>query len=267
MMVQNRITKLLSLMLAAIISISILSVTSFAGTIYDDNSESGYTYFVYDTAELLSEVEEETVLKALEPISEFGHAGVIIIDDNPYNTAERYASEFLKDSFGTDKTGIVLIIDYTPGQHYLYICAGDKNFSGISASKCDIVTDNIYRYAKNEQFYTCALEGVHQINDVLNGINIPQPMKYLSNACLAIIMGLILAYFIASATSKTRNSSAGERLQNIYTQFKVNSPSATVTNTTKTYSPRSSGGGGGGHGGGGHGGGGGGGHHGGGHGF
>lgn len=251
-------------MLATILSISIIGITSFAGTIYDDNSETGYTYFVYDSAELLSEVEEETVLRALEPISEFGHAGVIIIDDNPFNSAEKYASEFLKDSFGTDKTGIALIIDFTPGQHYLYICAGDKNFSGISSDKCDIVTDNIYRYAKNEQFYTCALEGVHQINDVLNGINIPQPMKYLSNACLAIIMGLILAYFIASTTSKTHNSSTSERLKNIFTQFKVNSPSATVTSTTKTYSPRSSGSGG--HGGGGHGGGGGG-HHGGGHGF
>jgi len=262
---RKKISVLLSVIVALILSVANINVKA-AATTQETNSSSSYVYFVDDQADLLTDNEESAIMNILKSISEFGHAGVVLIDNNPYYSAEKYANEYLYDTFGTNRTEVILLIDYTPGQHYIYICAGDDNFKTLPVDKCDVITDNIYRYASDGDFYTCAYEGVSEINDVMNGIAIAEPMKYLSNACLSIILALIIAYFVAMGTSKTASASSSEKLKNMFSQFKMLAPKATKTSTSKTYSPRSSGGGGhgGGHGGGGHGGGG---SHGGGHGF
>ena len=147
---------------------------------------------------------------------------------------------------------------------YLYIDSyGRKMRKYITSSRADTITDNIYYYATDEEYYVCAQQAFEQIYAVLQGQRIAQPMKYISNALLAFALSMLILFFIIRISSSRRKATDKELLSGIYNSVNLYNAESHFTHQTKTYSPQSSGSSGGGHSGGG----GGGGHSGGGHSF
>ena len=102
---------------------------------------------------------------------------------------------------------------------------------------------NYYKFAA-----TCFLQEL----ELLRGGKIAQPMRYISAALLALILGLLLNYLILRAVTVPRTAGNHEIIDAAQVDFILRNPSSRHTNTTKVYSPvRSSGGGGGGRSGGG----------------
>ena len=108
---------------------------------------------------------------------------------------------------------------------------------------------------------TSAFDRIHSL---LAGRRIAQPMKYISNALLALILASFINYFVVRLTSRSSKACTKEILDSISTKFSFTNPRRKLDYQTKAYQPASSGGGHSGgsghHGGGGHSSGGGGGH-------
>lgn len=224
------------------------------------NESSGYDYFIQDEANLFNRNEEAVLTNILYEISEFGHAGVITLDDDPSGNTERYAYDYMMEHYRY-KNAVLLIIDM---DCRLITVWGNGDIQQRVQQYSTTITDNIYEYASDGNYFECAKEGLDEINAVLKGLKIAQPMKYLSNACLAIILALLIGYVVARRTSQAAKVSNAETQKSLFSKFTFKDPKAIYTGSTKEYSPvqSSSGGssGGGGSGGGGGGGGGGGSH-------
>lgn len=216
------------------------------------NSETGYRVIVEDDAGLLTDTERAALAESMEEITAYGNVAFkSIADNNTFTSA--YADGYYKSVFGKS-SGTVFLIDMD--NRNIYIFSDGKIYDMVTPAYAETVTDNVYRYASDEEYFLCASKAFEQITALLKGHRIAQPMKYISNALLALIIGLLLNFGLAIYLSKPWRTEKEELLGVVYKRFTTSRLTASFLTQTKTYSPRSSGGGG--HGGGGHGGGGGG---------
>ncbi|MCR4807230.1 MAG: TPM domain-containing protein [Lachnospiraceae bacterium] len=219
--------------------------TNEDGYILVKNDASGYEILVDDEAGLLSHDEEKQLVDDMKDCSDHGFILFVSADENSYGNVESYAQDYYRSRI-PDENGVMLLIDMDTRKICVY-SEGDLQHV-VTNSKANIITDNIYTYAHDGDYYTTARIGFEQISDVLNGRAIAQPMKYISNACLAILIALIINYFFARGVSSKVKPTNYQIIDSVVSRYAFSNPSARHTNTTKTYSPRSessSGGGGG----------------------
>lgn len=255
MMLTKRLN-LVKLIITGTLLISLLGVLApkaYCGELMGyDNDESGYFYFIDDGADLFDEAEEDSIYDKLFELSDIGNIGVVTLDSNPYGNISTYTYEYNKEYFAYQDTAI-FFIDMDTRQISV---SGNGALEGRLKPYYTSITDNVYTYAMNADYAGCALAALDQIGAILSGGRIAQPMKYLSNALLSIIIALVLSYFIARNASRTAKASNKEVRSGLFSKFNFNNPVAKHVSTTREYSPRSessgsSGGGGGSSGGGG----------------
>ena len=218
------------------------------------NPDTGFLVVVEDDAELLTEEQRRELAAVMESITAYGNVAFKTIDVNTAST-ESYARSFYQKRFGTD-SGTLFLIDMD--NRNIWIHSDGAVYGVITTANANTVTDNVYQYASRGDYYGCAAEAFRQINALLEGQRIARPMKYISNALLAMILALLINYGLVLRFTGLRKPGEGEILGNIYRRFSYTKPTAVHTHQTKTYDPVSSGGGssgGGGHSGGGGGGG------------
>lgn len=214
-----------------------------------ENDYTGYQILIDDAADIFSPEEEEELIPYMAESSDGGFVLLITTDHNEYGNAESYAGNYYRSQI-PDESGVLFLIDLDT-RKLLFYSEGEYKRE-LTSSKMNIIGDNIYKYATNGDFYTCAREAFTQVSDVLEGRRISARMKYISNACLAILLALIINYFIARAVSRAAKPSDESIVDSLYSQFSFTDPKVTFLHETRKYSPRSSGSGGSGGGGGGH---------------
>ena len=223
-------------------------------TILWENPDTGYCIILEDDAQLLGSREQEELAAAMRTVTAYGNAAFKSISANAYSAAS-FADDYYHGLFGTE-SGTLFLIDMDNRELYLF--SDGAIYRTIGKSYADTITDNVYRYASNGDYYLCASSAFEQIGAVLAGEKIAQPMKYISNALLAFILAALLNYFLARSLSRSSKPGTGEILGSISTRFDFRNPRKILTSQTKVYDPpssSSSGGSGGGHSGGGGGGG------------
>lgn len=228
------------------------------------NHSTNYTATVDDSADLLSEMEEEKLLEQLKSLTEFGNAVFKSTDVNNYNSVKLYADNYYYDNYGISSGTILLIDMYT---RELFIYSNGKNYNIIDDKKGYSITDNVYRYASKSEYYECAKEAFNEIEKLLNGYKINEPMRIICNAIISVVLASFIGFFIVYFKYKLKKTNSYEMLKHSKSSFVVNNIDARKTGTHKVYNPRTdsssgggyssggghsfSGGGGGGHGGGG----------------
>lgn len=246
---------LLSLWLFATALIMFFSPTNILANTYE-NGETGYEAIIVDEARILSSEEESKLLKEMEGITEYSNVAFVSVAENRYST-ERLAEKLNEQYFG-GASGIVFIIDMD--NRYIWIDSMGAARKTITTDYAQSITDNVYSYASDEDYYKCASKAFAQMHSLFEGQWIAQPMKYISNALLAVAIALLINYFVVRMLSRASKASNSQIMGGIYTKVDVNNARANFTHQTKVYSPRSSSssggggrsGGGGGHSGGGH---------------
>lgn len=242
--------------------LSVLSLVNLSGIVeaHADvvyiNEDNGYEVIIEDDAGLLSWEERIKLQEDMEKITEWGNVAFKTIDDNIYVETKYYAEAYYNDTFG-GSSATVFLIDMDKRNIWIY--SGGKIYKTITKSYAYTITDNVYRYASDGKYYECSSEAFKQIYALLNGQKIAQPMKYISNAFLAVILALIINYFIVRKFSSPQKVKRQELLRSMMYHCAVNEPNANFKYQTKKYDPPSSsshgssggGGGGGGHSGGG----------------
>lgn len=228
------------------------------------NPQTGYSVYMQDDADLLSEDEENRLIaESMRQITEYCSVVFYSTNSNPYGTTATLGQEVSYDYFGYSDRGTVFIIDMD--NRYLYVYSRGGIEKTITKSKADSLTDNIYKYATNAEYFLCARDAYDQMYKVLDGQRIAEPMRYISNVFISLILGFLISFLIAMHGASPKRASNSDIVDRTNHKVIVEEPNTTKIATSKVYSPPSSssgGGGGGGHsgGGGGHSGGGGGGH-------
>ena len=235
-----------------------VSTDKYYGTVYTNN-ETGYRVVIEDDAQLLTDDEKSQLAETMKDITPYGDVAFKSIDYNPYNT-ETYIERYYNSIFGTG-SGTVFLIDMDNRNIWIY--SDGSIYSTITTAYANVITDNVYTYASDRDYFTCANKAFIQETALLQGRRISQPMKYISNALLAIAIAILINYFIVRQTSRVRKASDNEIVNGVFANNAFNNVSVNFIRQTRTYSPRSSsssgssgshsggGGGGGGHSGGG----------------
>ncbi len=119
-------------------------------------------------------------------------------------------------------------------------CDGDV-YRVVTESYADTITDNVYPYATDGDYYQCAVQVYGQAFALLKGNRIAQPMKYISNALLAMILALLLNYGLVCFVTRIGKPRRREMLGNAGNYFRYTQPQAFFVRESRTYRPRSSG--------------------------
>ena len=207
------------------------------------NPDTGYRVVIYDGAELLSSSEIKDLAADMAPIADYCNVAFVTTDKNSYHDIMDYSDEIYYQIF-KDKSGVMIIIDMA--EREISTFARGKMESVVTESYGYDITDNIYRYASNGDYYNCASSGFEQIYRLLNGQRIARPMKYVCTVLMALLISLLINFLIVSRASKIQRTSAAEMLEGAKKNLRFTTPALFKTGETKTYSPQSSGSGGGG---------------------
>ena len=200
------------------------------------NPETEYRLVLADKADLLTDAQERELADAMYDITAYGHAGFLSVQENSFS-AEQCAREYYREWFGT-QSGTLFLIDMD--NRMLWIHSDGAVYKVITNAYADTITDNVYRKASGGDYLACASEGFGQILTLLEGERIAQPMKYISNGLLAMILALLLNFGLVCRLTCLKKPGRRERLRNVKIHFSATEPVAEFAYESKVYDPVSS---------------------------
>ena len=211
----------------------------------DSTPSTSWKVVVDDEADLLTDEEEAMLAEEMEPITAYGSAAFISCHAPSGTSTSSYAKEVYSRLFGRD-SGTLFMIDLA--NRKIWIQSNGAIYRTITKSRANTITDNVYRLASRGDYYGCASSAFSQIYILLEGGRIAQPMKYTSNALLALAVSLLINFYYVFLLSKRHAPSRRSLTRVFLKKFEFSNSRSVYTHTTKVYDPpsKSSGGGGGG---------------------
>lgn len=243
--------------LTAFVFCLILSASTIpvcASAVSASNEETGYVYVLDDSADFLTDSQENSLQKQLYDLTAYCNVAFVTTTEHSKSSTEDFAADYFDDIFGPHANGTIFVIDRCLNEIYLY--SDGQAHKIITNSRARSITDNTYTYARDKDYYTCAYKIFAQIETLMQGKRIAEPMRYLCSALLAIVAALFLNLFFALWSSRSHKADRRQVMTGLYAQMQIHNPRTQFIRQTRTYSPVSSGSSGGGHSGGGGGGGG-----------
>ncbi len=205
------------------------------------SAASNYRLVIDDQEDLLSASEENMLKIKMEEVRQYGNVGFVTVSQ--YSSTDTYTKNLYRELFGRE-SGMLFVIDM--GRRNIWIFCDGAIYRIINKSYANTITDNVYRYASKGEYYNCAYKVFDQAETLLEGGRISQPMKYISNALIALVLAM-LGNFIFLIIQR------GESIANPDSIAKAMSSGVAVgivskikTSSKKTRHVESSGGGGGG---------------------
>ena len=236
------IKRLLTLLTAAVVLTAALPLTGAAAW-KRTNTQTGFFTVIDDGADLLTNAEEKQLADVIQPILNYGSACFVTLNRNPNSTEDAAIDAYCR-YIGGGNSGIIFLIDMD--NRILTMQADGAIYKTVNKRYCTTITDNVYSYASDKEYYECAVEAFSQAAALLEGQRIAQPMKHISNTLLAIVLALMLNFGLVSLIAKKRKASAYGTMEGSTGGLRIHDLKLISAGTRKTYSPQSSGGGGGG---------------------
>lgn len=199
---------------------------------YYENDDTGYCAIIEDDAYLFSTKECYDLLVTMEEITKYGNAALKTIDVN-YDSTSYFAENYYYDLFRSN-SGILFLIDMDNRTLYIY-CDGNI-YKTITIDYANTITDNVYRYAAEEDYFTCSNTVFEQAIQLLEGKRIAQPMKYISNTLLAINIALLINFVIVIFLSNRNVNSSVNITNGIKNRFSLTDIKSTFIKQSKVYS-------------------------------
>ncbi len=192
---------------------------------------------ILDELGLLTEEQRQKLLEDMRPITRFGSVAFWTTDEYTRNEVEQ-ARLKRRELFGLE-SGVILVINMNVRK--VSIQSYGLINETISAAQANTITNNVRGYLTRGQYYEGASTAFGQIGRLLEGGVIPQPMKYLSNACIALMLSLILMLPLAFRYASTFRK--GDPLKMVEAgALAFTGAAARYLCETRTERPKSSGG-------------------------
>jgi uncharacterized protein len=160
------------------------------------------TLLVVDDARLLSEEEEARLIADYSAITEYMGAAFISTYSSPGTTA--YFAEQCAIKYFRDDPAVLFLIDMDDREIYVY--ANGKAQETISRADARAITDNIYKSASRGEYFNCADEAFNQIYTKCEGGRLARPVKHITNALIAVLLGILINYLITVISRITASS-------------------------------------------------------------
>lgn len=257
----KNVSGLLSVCLLAVFCLLLVSSPVMAedilerpdGTVYTDET-TGYKLEIHDDASLLEDTQLHALVKDMKGLVKYGSVGFFTTNIEYRSTsalAHDLYDKYLWKQSSAEESGTIFLIDME--QRNIYIYSNGVIYKTITNAYANTITDKVYKYASDADYYRCAKEVFDSELTLLEGRKIAQPMKYASNIFLAAALAILINYLLVKVFSRAKSPSEAEMLASIAATQRMNHADVQFERESKTYSPRSSSGsgGGGGHSGGG----------------
>lgn len=223
--------KIHGLMIICSLAVAVICALSLSKDVYADEY---YEMVIIDDEDLLTESEEDELFEYMDLITPYGNVIFQTVDlEGAY---ESYCENTYYKYF-QNEPGVIFQIDM--GSRKLTLSSSTGLDEEI-ASERDSIVDNVYEYASDGDYLACAEECFYEVFAVLNDETIAHNMKYIDNAIIAVIISLILNYFLVFATGK-KKTSARKIISTVAVTTAVTSTVVTKGYLKKVYSPQSSG--------------------------
>lgn len=198
-----------------------------------ENESTNYQLIIEDDAHLLNDNEINKLEDKMKPLTEYGNIAFKSIDSNNLSTSV-FAANYYHEKF-QNKSGTLFLIDMD--HRIIYIFSDGDNYKVITDSKADIITDNVYKYASRSDYYKCAYEAFDEINILLDGGKIAEPMRYISNGLIAITISFLVSFLIVMYNTRIKKASVSKIIKNSKVNFKVANIKGSKSGTHRKYSP------------------------------
>ena len=159
------------------------------------NESTGFIAVLDDSGSLLDTAEYDGVWEAMMPITEYCNVGLYTYSGTSTNYVMDKAKTWANANF--PGTCTLFIIDMATRQ--LAVWSSTDVQKTLTRSKGYTITDNVYQYASRGDYAGCAVSAFNQMNRALKGENVKGPMRVISNALLALLAAILLAYLFISA--------------------------------------------------------------------
>ncbi len=250
----KNVSGLLSVCLLAVFCLLLVSSPVMAedilerpeGTVYTDET-TGYKLEIHDDASLLEDTQLHALVKDMKGLIKYGSVGFFTTNIEYRSTsalAHDLYDKYLWKQSSAEESGTIFLIDME--QRNIYIYSNGVIYKTITNAYANTITDKVYKYASDADYYRCAKEVFDSEITLLEGRKIAQPMKYASNIFLAAALAILINYFLVKLFSRAKSPSEAEMLASIAATQRMNHVDVQFERQTETYSPQSSSGSGGG---------------------
>ena len=201
------------------------------------NPDTGYEVYIDDSEGLLSESEKEKVVEQIKSFTEFGNAVFVSTNLRP-GQAEKYAATYYESTFGAEN-GAIFLVDM--GDRLL-VLQGHQNIDRmLTSSKCNSIMDNVYRYARSQDYDKCVITVFDQAEAVVKEQHIAQPFKYITNIFLSVILAFLIGFIVLGITMTKTASTRKEILNGLFSGCNITDRKLVLQDVKKIYSPISTG--------------------------
>ena len=143
--------------LTAFVFCLILSASTIpvcASAVSASNEETGYVYVLDDSADFLTDSQENSLQKQLYDLTAYCNVAFVTTTEHSKSSTEDFAADYFDDVFGPHANGTIFVIDRCLNEIYLY--SDGQAHKIITNSRARSITDNTYTYARDKAYYTCA---------------------------------------------------------------------------------------------------------------
>ena len=205
-----------------------LDQSAFLSSSVYQNSDTGYTAYIDDEEDLLSSSEEEELLKKLVPLTQYGN--VAFLSGRGEYSAAATIRDFYNEVF-YGKSGLIFFIDMENRE--IRIQSGGAFYRTISSDVANSITDNVYVFASNGDYYRTAAVAFSQVKAKMEGRFVATPMRWISNFFLAIFLRLLLNFTMLRMTWKQNRAGSKAVLGALRPNMILGNREVIMTNQTK----------------------------------
>lgn len=205
-----------------------LDQSAFLSSSVYQNSDTGYTAYIDDEEDLLSSSEEENLLKKLVPLTQYGNVA-FLSGRGDYSAAATIRDFYNEVFYG--KSGLIFFIDMENRE--IRIQSGGAFYRTISSDVANSITDNVYVFASNGDYYRTAAVAFSQVKAKMEGRFVATPMRWISNFFLAIFLGLLFNFTMLLMTWKQNRAGSKAVLGALRPNMILGNREVIMTNQTK----------------------------------
>lgn len=205
-----------------------LDQSAFLSSSVYQNSDTGYSAYIDDEEDLLSSSEEENLLKKLVPLTQYGN--VAFLSGRGEYSAATTIRDFYNEVF-YGKSGLIFFIDMENRE--IRIQSGGAFYRTISSDVANSITDNVYVFASNGDYYRTAAVAFSQVKAKMEGRFVATPMRWISNFFLAIFLGLLFNFTMLLMTWKQNRAGSKAVLGALRPNMILDNREVIMTNQTK----------------------------------
>ena len=148
------------------------------------NADTGYRVVIEDDIDLLTEAEERALLGDMQPLTAYGN--VAFWSTREYASDEVEQARLKRRALFDLESGSILVINMEIRR--VSIQSYGAMLEVLTPARANSITNNVRNYLTRGEYYIASQKAYSQMNSLLLGNRIAQPMKHLSNACIAEVV-------------------------------------------------------------------------------